>query len=158
MKEIEKWAERIYNESDFGRSISTSASGCIGLLVYLIYSDWVLAFFSVIISFPIIRVVSSGLHEKFLKYRTRKIKEEEAAHIYEKLSKDERKIVHKYVESGGTSLTFSQINTLNLTRPAVESLIQREVLWTSMTADGMRETFALDTELFDVAQKKISKR
>jgi len=33
MKTIEKWAERVYAENDFGRSIATSLSGAIGLSI-----------------------------------------------------------------------------------------------------------------------------
>lgn len=37
MQELNKWADRVYAENDFGRSISTSISGVIGLITYLIY-------------------------------------------------------------------------------------------------------------------------
>lgn len=65
MDQIAKWADRIYAESDFGRSVATSASGVIGLIAYLLLSDWVISAFSTIIAFPIIRILSSGFHEKF---------------------------------------------------------------------------------------------
>lgn len=38
-----------------------------------------------------------------------------------------------------------------------ESLQQRELLWTSMTADGMTETFVLDSDIFDIAYEKFNK-
>jgi len=46
---IEKWADRVYSETDFGRSVATSVAGVIGLAVYLIFGDWVIAAFSSII-------------------------------------------------------------------------------------------------------------
>jgi len=75
---IEKWAERVYAETDFGRSVATSIAGAIGLVVYLLFDDWVIAAFSSIISFPIIRLVSSGLHEKATRHAKGKIEREEA--------------------------------------------------------------------------------
>jgi hypothetical protein len=49
------------------------------------------------------------------------------------------------------------MNNQPVSSAAIESLIQRELLWTSITADGMRETFALDTEIFDAANDYIPK-
>ena len=34
----------------------------------------------------------------------------------------------------------------------IESLINRDLMHASVTADGMTETFVLDTQLFDYAQ------
>ncbi|MGB5677906.1 MAG: hypothetical protein WBN36_08900, partial [Gammaproteobacteria bacterium] len=65
MKSIEKWAERVYAETDFGRSIAISVSGSVGLALYLTTNDWVIAAFSTIITFPIIRIISTGINEKF---------------------------------------------------------------------------------------------
>ena len=64
MKSLEKWADRVYSENDFGRSIATSLSGTIGLIVYLVTDDWVSAAFSAIISFPIIRIISTRIMNK----------------------------------------------------------------------------------------------
>jgi len=61
VKAIEKWADRVYAETDFGRSVATSGAGVIGLLIYLSYNDWVIAAFSTIIAFPVIRLISTGL-------------------------------------------------------------------------------------------------
>ena len=44
---------------------------------------------------------------------------------------------------------------MELNGPAVESLMQREMLTTSMTADLMRETFVLDHALFEVGVAKV---
>ncbi len=60
-------------------------------------------------------------------------------------------MVAAFVDAGGTTLTFSQINRLDLSSAAIESLVQRELLWTSVMSDGMTESFVLDMALFDKA-------
>ena len=155
MNLVDKWTERIYSETDFGRSVATSVAGVIGLIVYLTYSDWVIAAFSSIITFPIVRIVSTKLHGRVTRRAKGLIDREEAELVYDRLSDEEKQVVLGFVEAGGSVLTWAQVNKLSLSLPAIESLIQRQVLWTSMTADGMRETFALDSAIFDVAQDRI---
>jgi len=91
-----------------------------------------------------------------LHYRRKKrnIDKENARHIYEVLSDEEKEVINSYVRAGGSVLTWGQMNNQAVSSAAVESLIQREILWTSMTADGMRETFALDSNIFDIANEK----
>jgi hypothetical protein len=151
---IEKWAERVYAETDFGRSVATSTAGTLGLGVYLVFHDWVIAAFSSIIAFPIARLIAARLHEKATRHAKRRIEREEAEHLYDRLSTDEREVVRAFVEAGGSVLTWSRVNKLSLPGSGIESLIQRGYLWTSVTADGMRETFALDSALFDVGQER----
>ena len=155
MKTIEKWADRVYAETDFGRSVATSLSGVIGLAIYLYSSDWVIAAFSSIIAFPIIRLVSTGLHEKANRHKKRTIEKEEAKHIYNHLSEEEKEVIKAFINAGGSVLTWSQMNNMPVSSASVESLIQREVLWTSMTADGMTETFALNSTIFDIGNEKL---
>lgn len=155
MKTFEKWADRVYAETDFGRSVATSLAGVIGLVTYLFSNDWVIAAFSTIISFPVIRLVSTELHEKANRHKNRAIKQEEAEHIYNRLSEEEKEVVKAFVNAGGSVLTWSQMNNTPVSSASIESLIQREILWTSMTADGMRETFALDSTIFDIGNEKI---
>ena len=156
MKTIDKWAERVYAVSDFGRSVATSLSGAIGLVVYLATDDWVVAAFSTIISFPIIRIVSTGINEKVERRKQRNIGNENALHIYEVLSDEEKEVINSYVIAGGSVLTWGQMNNQAVSSAAIESLIQREIIWTSVTADGVRETFALDSNIFDIAIKKYN--
>jgi len=151
---INKWAERVYAETDFGRSVATSVSGLVGLVVYLTSADWVIAAFCTIISFPIIRLIAAGSHEKRSRRATRRIEREEAEQIYDRLSDDEKQVVLAFVRAGGSVLTWGQVNRLPLSGPAVESLIQRKVLWPSVTANGLRETFALDSAVFDVGRDR----
>tara|TARA_R110000772_G_scaffold73216_1_gene159492 strand:+ start:130515 stop:130982 length:468 start_codon:yes stop_codon:yes gene_type:complete len=152
MNAIEKLAERIYIETDFGRSIATTLAGVIGLGVYLSYGDWVIAAFSSIISFPIMRLIASGLHEKAMRRKIRGTEREEAKYRYDQMSSDEKAVVQYFVEQGGCVVTWAQVNNSPLNMAAIESLIQRDLLSTSMTADGMRETFVLDAAMFDAGQ------
>ncbi|WP_412479684.1 hypothetical protein [Azonexus sp. IMCC34839] len=150
MSTIEKWAERVYAETDFGRSIATSLSGILGLAIYLRFSDWVIAAFASIIFFPVVRLVASAIHARVSRNAVRRAKRNDAENIFSSLSEEEKAVVFEFVGAGGCVMTWSHMNKLAVSGPAIESLIQRELLSTSMTADGMRETFVLDTTLFDV--------
>ncbi len=57
-------------------------------------------------------------------------------------------MVTAFVEAGGTTLTFSQINRLGLSSSATESLVQKELLGTLVRSDGMTESFILDMALY----------
>ncbi len=150
MNTIEKWAERVYAETDFGRSVATSLSGLLGLGVYLILADWVIAAFSTIIFFPVARLTATAIHTHVSRGLHRRTKMSDAAHVYDSLSDEEKIVVSTFVSAGGCVLTWGQMNKAPVSLSAIESLIQREVLSTSTTADGMRETFVLDPNIFDV--------
>jgi ABC-type multidrug transport system fused ATPase/permease subunit len=156
VKTVEKWADRVYAENDFGRSIATSVAGLIGLAVYLLTKDWVISAFSSIITFPIIRIIASSFNEKVERNKKRKVAKEEVENLYQKLSSEEKSVIQSFVNAGGSVLTWNQMNGLDVPSSGVESLIQREILWTGYTADGMRETFALDTNIFDACNEKMA--
>ncbi len=153
MNSIEKWADRVYAETDFGRSIATSIAGIAGLVVYLVWRDWTIAAFISIIIFPIVRIIGANIHDKMQRQHAGQIAQENAEAQYDKLSVHEKHVVQAFVQQGGCVLTWSHMNQLELSGPAIESLLQRELLSTSMTADGMRETFVLDPAIFDIGQK-----
>jgi len=155
VKTVEKWADRVYAENDFGRSIATSIAGLIGLVIYLLTKDWVISAFSSIIAFPLIRIVASSFNEKVERNKRRKVEKEEVENLYNKLSSDEKNVIQSFVNAGGSVLTWTQMNHLDVSSSGIESLIQRELLWTSSTADGMRETFALDLNVFDICNEKM---
>lgn len=152
VKTLDKWAERIYSETDVGRSVGTSVGGIVGLSVYLATDDAVIAVFSAVIAFPVVRLGATAIHARAARRARGRVEREEAERLYGRLSDDEKKVVQAFVGAGGSVLTWGQVNNLGLPATGIESLIQREVLWTSMTADGIRETFALDSALFDVGQ------
>jgi len=152
MDQLPKIAELIYSEDDFGRSVSTTLSAVIGITCYLSTNDWVIAAFSAVIPFPIIRLVASKLHAKYAIRAQRNTARESADYTFSQLSQDEKTVANAFVNAGGCTLTFSQVNSLSLAN-AVESLTHREMLSTSMTADSMCETFVLDPLVFDAAQR-----
>jgi hypothetical protein len=151
---FDKWAERIYSETDFGRSIATSIAAGMGLIIYLIFADWVIAVFSSIIIFPIARHIFVSYHEKIKKAAERYEREKEIEDTYSRLSKDEKNVVNAFVTNGSCVMTWGQYNK-EVHSLAIESLKQRGLAYDSMTSDGFSETFIIDEQLFDVAQKKI---
>lgn len=98
------------------------------------------------------RLIASGLHEKAMRRKIRGTEREEAKYRYDQMSSDEKAVVQYFVEQGGCVVTWAQVNNSPLNMAAIESLIQRDLLSTSMTADGMRETFVLDAAMFDAGQ------
>ncbi len=149
--DFNEWAKRVYDEEDFGRSVSITLSGSVGLLIYLGSRDWVLALFVTVIVFPVFRVVASALHGRWREKRKQNMQVFEAQKRFETLSPQERDVVRAFVEAGGAALTWSQINRAALAVSAIESLVLRGILSTSVTSDGMTETFVMQTEIFDAA-------
>jgi hypothetical protein len=157
VKEIGKWADRVYSENDFGRSIATSVSGVVGLITYLITKDWVLSAFSLIIVFPIIRIFSTGVNEKIERNKLRAAEKEKLEYSLSRLTDEELQVVQAFISVGGSVLTWKQINNIDVASAGIESLMKRDLLFTSCTADGMRETFVLDQEIFDIAYEKYGR-
>ena len=153
MNTFDKWADRIYSETDFGRGIATSLAGVVGLAAYLLAGDWVVAVFGSVIVFPIVRIVAASYHQRIKAAFDTAQSEKSALALYRQLSIDEQSVVLAFVNAGGCVMTWGQVNKAELPSAAVESLVQRELLGTSMTADGMRETFVLDSDLFDAGQR-----
>ena len=154
---FEQWVERIYEESDVGRGIATTVAGGIGLTVYLFSNDWVLAAFVSIIVFPIVRILASTIESYCIKLREQKNNQEQIKKLYDNLGMEERAVVEEFVLLGGNVLTWEQCNeSRKISITGVESLINRGMLHRTVTADGMTEAFALDTELFDYAQTVFS--
>ncbi|MBS1142619.1 MAG: hypothetical protein H6R14_25 [Proteobacteria bacterium] len=149
MSAIEKWADRVYGETDFGRNIATSLSGLLGLGVYLYFGDWVIAAFAAIIFFPVARITASAIHLRLSRNALLRAKQCDALRTFDSLSEEERAVVSEFANAGGCVLTWSQMNNCCVSASAIESLIQRDLLSTSMTADGMRETFVLEPAIFD---------
>lgn len=151
MGSIDKWAERIYSENDVGRGIATAAAGVAGLVVYLTVGDWVVAAFSAVIVFPLVRLISTAVQSKLNATAAQRRVEDHASSICRKLTDQEHQVVRAFVEAGGCVLTWSHVNQLHLPYAAIESLIQRGVLTTSISADSMTETFVLDSVMFDAS-------
>ena len=96
--------------------------------------------------------------DKHKRKSERKTSEENAVYLFEKLSAEELEVVKAFVDVGGSVLTWGQVNRLPLQSAAIESMIQRELIWSSVMADGMTETFALDTSIFDLGLKEYGSK
>ena len=151
-----EWAKKIYDEDDFGRSISITLSGIIGLAIYLQSKDWVLSLFVTVIVFPLLRLIASAAHTRWKETKKQQLQAQETQKRFENFSPEERKVLKAFVDAGGAALTWSQMNRASVAVSAVESLKLRGILDTSVTSDGMTETFVLQTEVFDMAQRAFS--
>ena len=149
----DKWIDRVYSETDISRSIATSVAGITGLAIYLFSKDIAIAGFSAIIVFPIIKVLCSSIHEKAENLAKIKLEKNGLQKLYSRLSPEERAVVSVFVQAGGSIMTWGQINQTDTQFSAIESLTNRGLLQTSMSVDGMRETFVLDQDLFDTGQE-----
>ena len=154
---LERWAERIYAERDFGRSIATSVAGIVGLALYLMTNDWVISVFSAVIAFPIVRVISSAANSAYTRKKLSVKDHEHAQELYDQLSDEEKGVLKEFVIAGGSVMSWGHANRVNLSEPGVASLMQREILYSTMTPDGMREAFGIRVDIFDVAQKAYRK-
>jgi hypothetical protein len=150
------WAKKIYDEEDFGRSISTTLSGIIGLAIYLKSKDWALSLFVTVIVFPLLRLIASASHARWKETKKQQLQAQEAQKRFENFSPEERKVLKVFVDAGGAVLTCSQMNRANVALSGVESLKLRGILDISVTSDGMTETFVMQTEVFDMAQRALS--
>lgn len=149
---FDRWIERIYSENDIGRGVATTISGITGLASYLYWDDWVIACFVAIIVFPVSKIMTSTIHSRLIEARkyghSKEIKD-----LFEKLSHEEKQVVQAFVWHGGCAMTWSECEKYSSsTRAGIESLIKRDQVYESVTADGLQETFVLNTELFDYAQ------
>ncbi|MEN3370600.1 MAG: hypothetical protein V7609_2743 [Verrucomicrobiota bacterium] len=151
-----EWANKIYGEEDFGRSISTTLSGIVGLSTYLVSKDWVLSLFVTVIVFPLLRLIASAAHTRWKKAKKQRLQTLEAHKSFEKFSLEEKKVLRAFVNAGGAALSYSQINRADVARSAVESLVLRGILSNTILSDCATEAFVLETEVFDMAQQVFS--
>jgi hypothetical protein len=155
-----KWGKliaAIYVEQDFGRSIATTMAGVVGLAAYLFSSDWVIALFAAIIAFPVCRVVSSALHSRWKQKHAELIKRLQAEELFRRFSPEERQVIEFFVRAGGACVSWSYVNNSEhpFPRPALNSLMARDIVHTSVMEDGMTESFVLDIDTYDMAQRVL---
>ena len=148
-----RWVELVYNESDIGKGIGTTAAGIAGLTTYLYWRDWVVAAFATIIVFPVARILASATHSHLAQSRKRRYGSDQIKELFGSLGREERDVVQAFVWHGGSVITWGQFNASpDFSSVGIESLIGRKLAHVTVTADGMTEAFALDTQLFDYAQ------
>ena len=150
---ISGWFTRVYGEDDFGRNVATSAAGMVALVAYLIFSDWVIAALAILVTFPIARLVATELHDRRTRHAEARKSEEDAKRLWDQLSGEEKQVVGAFVCAGGCVLTWHQVNESAVATSAVESLVARGLLGTSVMVDGFGETLVLDADLFDTGQQ-----
>ena len=154
-----RWVERVYSESDIGRGVATSTAGATGLITYFYYGDWAVAAFVTIIVFPIGRILASALHTYWTQSRERHRGMDQLGDLFEKLGSEEKAVVHAFVRHGGSVITWRECNqSTHFSAAGIESLINRDLITVGVMADGMTETFALDTQLFDYTQNVLRNR
>lgn len=150
---ISRWVERIYEENDVGRGIGTTVAGAAGLAAYLHWADWVVAAFVAIIVFPVSRILASAVESYWRHSRKRTYDKDRVKDLFDSLGSQEKAVVQAFVWHGGSVITWKECNeSPHFSAAGIESLISRDMMHASMTADGMRETFVLDAQLFDYAQ------
>ena len=153
----DKLIASIYSEQDFGRSIATTVAGIVGLVMYLLVSDWVIALFASIIAFPVCRVISSALHSKWKQKHIDVLKRLKAEKEFSRFSQQERQVIEFFVREGGACVSWGRVNNSQLPFPraGLNSLIARDLVRASVMEDGMSESFVLDIDTFDYAQTAL---
>ena len=153
---LDHWANKIYAEKDFGRSVSRPSGSCGPRCTYLLSRDWVMSAFVTIIVFPLFRVVASAVHRRWKETHNQKLQTLAAQKSFEKFSLEEKKVIKAFVEAGGAALSYSQINRADVAKSAVESLVLRGILFNTVLSDGA-EAFVMKTEVFDMGQQAFPK-
>ena len=153
---FDRWADRVYNESDLGRSIATTAAGAAGLASYLYWNDWVVTACVGIIVFPVGRILASKIHSRWVQWREERNGRDQLKELFDNLGHEEKGVVQAFVWRGGKVMTWGEANRSSYcSTSGIESLISRELIHVSITADGTRESFVLDTQLFEYAQSAL---
>lgn len=153
---MNRWAERIYEETDLGKSLGTNIAGVAGLIAYETTADWVIAAFVLIIVFTVSRVIASSI-ERSVRSDVR-VRNREVTKRFDNLSNDEMEGIDVFISHGGCVLTSSQTYNSVVTMNAIESLRRRGLLWEPTTLDAMQETFEISPELFDLAQRNRAQK
>lgn len=148
-----KLFDKVYAERDFSINVAIFVAGLAGMSCYLVLHDSVLTLFAFIISFPIVKIIAGGWHQRIMARKSKAAAEQQLAALYDSLTDSEKDVVQHFVAHGGAVMTWGQMNRLDDPQIGVESLARRGLLCTSVSVDGMRETFELDLTLFIFAYR-----
>ena len=114
--------------------------------------------FVTIIVFPMGRILASAIHSHWNQSRERNRSMDQLKDLFDQFGREERAVIQAFVWHGGSVITWGECNrSPHFSAAGIESLINRDLMHASVTADAMTETFALDTQLFDYAQKTLPK-
>lgn len=156
---LDRWIERVYSERDIGRGIATSAAGASGLVTYLLCKDVVIAVFVTVILFPLGRIMGSELHSHWDLSKNRRRRLRELQDTIDGFGSEERSVVDAFVHHGGNVITWRECNRLpGFSHTGIEALRSRDLITESVMADGGTETFILNPELFDYAQRILGEQ
>jgi ABC-type multidrug transport system fused ATPase/permease subunit len=160
--DIEKWAERIYLEEDFGKNIATSTSGVVGLIIYLSKSDFALAAFVAIIIFPVVKIISNSLREKYIakkQERDYEAAKEELDRTVKELTDQERLVIHKFVQykSAVMSNKYIKLNNVFLPDGAVKSLMERKFITEEFYGLSGEYDLKLNLDVFEAGRRYFEK-
>lgn len=154
---LEELISTVYAEKDFSRSIATAIAAIAGLITYLWKRDWAISALTALIVFPATRIIADSIHANWISRISKKSEISKVREQFDRLSPDEKQIVRSFVESGGACVSWSFVNSSRrpFPRPALNSLISRGIVSTSVMEDGMSESFVLDIDVFDYAQRYL---
>ena len=132
---LDRWVERLYNESDIGRGIATTVAGTAGLTTYLYWDDWVVAAFVTIIVFPGVRILASTTESYRIQSRERSYSRGQIKELFKNLGSKEKAVVQAFVWHGDSVITWRECNELSYFSAAgIESLINRGLMHATVTA------------------------
>ncbi len=153
------WLEKVYGEEDFSRNVAITLSGSVGLACYILFADSVIAFFGLVITFPLFRLLANSIHKTWETARIKKARSKDLKTAFSRFSTEETDVLKQFVKHGGCVLSFSTIRRQNIYLPdtGVRSLIQRGILEnTSLPPDYITEGLVLDEEIFNKAMDLYS--
>lgn len=105
-----------------------------------------IAAFTTVIAFPLIRVVISAAQKWYKDKRSTHIEQQKIEKLFDQFSEEEKDAFWEFVQLGGNVMTWSYANKIDLPKPAVSSLMSRDILHLSATPDGMTEAFEIDID------------
>jgi hypothetical protein len=155
---LDELIKTVYSENDFSRSIATTTAGISGLLTYIWKGDWVISAFTAMIVFPITRIIADTIHANWVSRHEKVESESKLREQFDRFYPDEKEILRFFVLAGGACVSWGFVDKSRLPfpRPALNSLMQRGIVHTSVMEDGMTESFVLDVDVFDHAQKYLT--
>ena len=151
-----QWAVRVYNESDFGRNIATASAGAAALASYFYWNDWVVAACVAAIVFPVGKILASAIHSRWDQLRREKQSKDQIKELFDNLGREEKDVIQAFVWHGGTTVRWAEVDkSPHFSSAGIDSLISRDLIHPSITADGARDTFVLDSQLFEYARSVL---
>lgn len=103
-----KLFDRVYAEKDFSINVAIFVAGLAGMSCYLVLHDSVLTLFAFIISFPIVKIIAGGWHQRLMARKGKATVEQQLAALYDSLTDSEKDVVQHFVVHGGAVMTWGQ--------------------------------------------------